>query len=794
MPINNYIRPQTEIYQQLEVTLDEVGSQMATCVIGPNYNLYRYGKEELPATEFSTAETTIPFVFAQEYPNDYEVDLASVKVFGEGLQAELATFSSKIKVDPKDLTVIRLTGDDGKFFAAPDASKLATELAGYGVQIGDLVAVYADDEEDPRVRTVTDIVGKTIPASVTGEKLTGSGSVSVASTTAYEGSQVTTYLITAVDAKTLKITDTAGIDSASYVTVTSGAVAVGTLGVKATFTSITAGDQFAITCVPATASTTEFDGLRLDAMPCDVSFVKSDTEFTKVILLKQFDGEICSDAGLQAPFTVSDEGVKVAENLALFIEDQKKFDAFRDKVGKLYVQFRVLVIPPDDEEKFTLHNIDEIQNAFGTIDQDNDLAYGSYAALQGAAERAIFAIRTRGTSQEAFLEAVKKSQADRDMYSYAVITEDEECARAVADYNVSLCAPDVKMWRRTIWGVEAIGEYVVATTDNNGQKISATITDITGNSNSTNNTLVQISDSNELDLKNLNFNGLSTTVRKGDYVQLMVNGDRYRIDKVISSKELILEAGPKTEISVAKDIILIHANTPLNRREYVQQVCTRFNSMRKTVVWSDQATLNSKVIKNKYLGAYIAGLASAVVPQQSLTHSEVTLVDNASRTYTLYSREELDDIAKYGCLVVSQDTKGGPCYVRHNLTTETDKGLLYYEESCIRNIDSMSYMTDDTLRGYIGRANVTPTALRMIYNDLLSLYTRLTTDSPSDLLGPQLIRFSDLTVRQDPTLKSRVLVNVKWYVPAPLNNIRVYEMAFVADVEEVSAETYSTEG
>lgn len=796
MPIQNYIRPQTEIYQQLEVTLDEVGSQMATCVIGPNYALYRYGKEELPATPFSTSETKIPFTFHQDYEYDYSVDLNSVRLFAEGIQANLAEFSNKISVDTSNLTVLRLTSPD--LFAAANGEHLAKELKGYGVQIGDKVLIEQTSGADTRVRTVLDIVGKKIPAKVTAAKVSVSEETPVISLVskadAFTATKSTVYLLTVEGEDSIKITDTTGLDTLTYVQVSEDTeFAVGTFGVKAKITGVgnlTEGDQFSISCIAEDASTTEFDGLLLDAMPTTLDFERS-KKLYKVTLLKEYNGEICPEEHINSAFTVDEEGVTVKEQLALFVEDQKGFAYFRDATGKLFVQFRVQIIPQEDEEKFTLHNDTEVQKAFGTIAQDNDLAYACHCALQGAVDRAIYAIRTRGTDETSFMEAAQKSQADRDMYTFAVITESEDCARAVAEYNVTLCAPDVKMWRRTVWGVEPIGEYTVATTDNDGQPIRASFSDVTGDSNSVNNTLVQIAESSDIDLQQINFNGLLTTLRRGDYVQLSVNGERYLVNRVISSKELILEKGPKTEITVPVDVTFIHANTPINRREYVQQVCTRFNSIRKTVVWSDNATFDGEVVKNKYLGAYVAGLASSVVPQQSLTHSEVTVVDNASRTYTLYSREELDDIAKYGCVVVAQDTKGGPCYVRHNLTTETDKGLLYYEESCIRNIDNMSYQTDDTIRRYIGRANVTPTALLSIFRDLNSLYIRLTQNSTDDLIGPQLIRFSDLTVRQDPTLKSRVLVNVKWYIPAPLNNIRVYEMAFIADVEGVDAASYA---
>lgn len=790
MPIPNYVRPQTEIYQQLEITIEEVGSQMQTCVIGPQYDLYRYGKEELPSIPFTTSEQIVPYTFSQYGAYDYEVDLHSVKLYAEGLLANLATFSNKVKLDKKDKNIIRLA--DGKLFADASGRNLATELKHYGVQIGDQVRVTAKEGDDEsRICTVMDVVGVPIPPVVTAEKaqVVNSASVDFTLTSGedvYEGEDSTNYILTVGDDGAITVTDTAGIDVSDIILPVDGVeFRVGSYGVKASITgleNLVPGDILSISCVAEGASTTVFDGLYLDRIPVSMVGGNLPDVLYEVTLLKEFNGEVCAGNGVQEPFTADGEQVVIHQELALYIKDQASFAYFEEGSGKLFLQFRVLVLPPEDEEKFELRNITEVQEAFGSVDPDNDIAYGCYAALEGAAGRSVFALRTRGIDEEAFLAAAKKSETDKDMYAYVVMTESEDVAAAVAEYNVSLCQPDIKMFRRTFWGVECPGPYSFATTDENGKPLQATFSSMTGDTNDTNNTLVQLSAANKIDLKAISYQGLITTVRPGDMVQLSVNGQSYPVKRLLSSTEILLETGPKTEVDQNKNITLIHSNTPLNRREYVQQVCSRFNSLRKTVVWSDGATYDGDPVANKYLAAYVAGLASSVVPQQSMTRSEVTLVDNAAKTYTQYTREELDDIARFGCLVVAQDTKNGPCYVRHNLTTETDKGLMYYEESCIRNIDNMSFKTDAALQRFIGRANVVPSALRAIYRDLTDLFTQFTENSASELIGPQLVSFSDLKIEQDPTLKSRVIVTVNWYVPAPLNNIRVYEKAFIADV------------
>ena len=62
------------------------------------------------------------------------------------------------------------------------------------------------------------------------------------------------------------------------------------------------------------------------------------------------------------------------------------------------------------------------------------------------------------------------------------------------------------------------------------------------------------------------------------------------------------------------------------------------------------------------------------------------------------------------------------------------------------------------------------------------MLTEFTQDTTDELVGPSLVNFTDLRVIQDPVYKDRVIVKVKLYLPMPLNNIKVYEMAYPATV------------
>jgi hypothetical protein len=111
-----------------------------------------------------------------------------------------------------------------------------------------------------------------------------------------------------------------------------------------------------------------------------------------------------------------------------------------------------------------------------------------------------------------------------------------------------------------------------------------------------------------------------------------------------------------------------------------------------------------------------------------------------------------------------------------------DKGNLYYEESCTRNLDNISYALADIVNKYIGKANVTTSALRSIKVDITSALTEFTQDAKDDMVGPSLVDWDGLEIYQDPKFKDRVIINVNLYLPLPLNNIKLFAMAYVAEV------------
>lgn len=476
----------------------------------------------------------------------------------------------------------------------------------------------------------------------------------------------------------------------------------------------------------------------------------------------------------ELPFTLGAQYVNVTSS-TVKLPAYDKYSAYSASLlakphGQVYLSYRLQEIH-EDEGVLELEDTTSIQQTLGTIAPENDLAYAAYCALKGANGRTVYAVRTRGTDRAAFTEACEKTDSDSSYYNFCAVTDDVTCMDAVTTFNAAQSTPARKHWRITFVGPKAVSEYQVA----DSKTITAMVTYNSGK------TYVQLPDSNPAipGFKEIPLNGVTTELHTGDKVE--INGTKYVIDSV-SDKTLVIYNGLTSASGAGNATIkLFKADTAANAAEYAAAVASSFADRRVTVVWSDHAMGIDGTLDNKYIAATVAGMSSAYEPQAPLTRAEVPTVASAARMYTRYTQAVLDDVASKGVMIVTQETKGGPCFIRHQLTTETEKGVLYSELSITRNFDNISYAIADALETHVGRSNVTPAALDAVYASVLTILTDYTGNSTDAKIGPSLGKFDELQVYQDPTFLTRVIVKAKLYLPVPMNNIDVYLMAYAYD-------------
>lgn len=668
----NYTRPLAEVYQLLEVTRQATGDHLSACIVGPTYDLYRYGieKDVDGETYKGTTNATLNIVYNREALMTYKLDNESIAVYANNVE-----------------TVV----------CKKDDSLTWTAVAGSNRKLTSAVA-FTDTTKFVRQPVVGDII--------------------------YVKGNVPTSTVTSWQRRTIIDVD----------------ILNSTVTVDAPFVFGTGGTT---TCA-ITAVTSGY------------------------IPAKGTDGT--------TNWTHADDANVITFPAALKVDGMDLLAG----AGTLYPEFRVLKYSnSEDEDIFEITTVADIQNNFGTIDILNELAYGCYCALRGSAGRAIYAIRTAGTSEEAFEQAMKKTEFDSSVYSFAPLTADPDVAEVVVKYNEAMSAPDIKMWRRTLVGVDNPGEYTLASVGNDAKDIKGTVVKGTDANTGT----ITITSGN-LNLKSIALEGSYVPVRPGD--KIIAGTTEYTVIGTTSETVAEIYSAGGVTAATGLTVKIVKADTVANTIQYIGAVASKYSSRRASVVFCDGGTVSEDdrvvVVPNRFLAAEIAGISSAVVPQQSITHTVIQSITKAVHMYSRYTTAQLDDIASQGVLIVTQDTKGTDCYIRHQLTTEMDKGNLYFEESCTRNLDNISYALADIVNGYIGKANVTTSALRAIKIDITAALTEFTQNSTDDMVGPSLVNWDNLEVYQDPKFKDRVIINVNLYLPLPLNNIKLFAMAYVAEV------------
>lgn len=623
------------------------------------------------------------------------------------------------------------------------------------------------------------------------ERLVDTDNVTVTGT--YTGTKDTTYIIkvttgvAAGDTATgavLSITDTAGIDDPQTISPTEDTnFALGSFGLSCKFAlgsntvvqaGLRAGDVFSVVCTAAAQSSVNFDRVILSGPAVDTTtFVNAATPIRVQFRLAYTGPVLSTDASDGTAWTATSTEVTTDAGMALYVDARStsyKWTSFADGVGKLYLSYRALVPAPASEDKISIETVSDITDSLGTIDMDNELAFGANEMLSGSQGKRIFALRTAGTTTTNFTNALRKLESTDGVYALCPLTTSLEVQQAVASHCDSMSVKTKKNFRRCYVGTDSPGSYAVLTIKSDLTNYTATIGDYGGYN-------VLLTTTDDVDFETL---GLES----GDLVKLTASDDEYEISSILSSTEIILVTGPDAPVAPAVPFQLWRANTASSQVDYIQQRSIAIGSRRAVNVWVENGTrlLNgtSTVIPNRFVACEIAGLRCSVLPQQGLTYTEIKSVTDAASMYVKYNDDNLDAVAASGTFIITQEAESGAIYIRHQLTTKSSGGSLYYEDSVGVNLDNISFKVKDRMQGYIGKKNVTSKTLLEIQKDVVTILDEETTVPPNATYGPSLNGYQDLAITVHPTLKDRISIYAKLLMPLPLNNI---DVVLEADVD-----------
>ena len=693
-----------------------------------------------------------------------------------------------------DLTTARLritsaSGTDNVASKAPRGAGGFTEIGTRGLKVefditptasGSLAA--AEDEVSPNDLVPGQKWKIRVTQAYTPPTVTSSGT--------YTGPWDTTYIVECVKGggygatgsrrPILKVTTTTGVDVSGphYVETSGGQIAIGTEGVRAIFTGgsgLVKGDKWYIT-VTAKAE----GAMRTLVLGHNLPEELRDATDLDLKLYIKKNIQVPKNRIGYAPitnFSTSDTEITVASGIIAY--DESWVNDLGEEVelpvvgGTLFVEYREWLTDYVGVVE-SLTKVEDVGEVLGTLHPDNPLAWGVYKALSNSNGTAVrFTAVANPSDLRSWREVIDLLGGRSDVYNLVPLTHDRQVQDLFAAHVQSSSSAEAGLWRAAIFSVKGESTKAILTKDltKNGEVALAKLVDDPETSG-TQYTLLQIQ-GNNVELGELG-------VRAGDIVRFLFTTDgfgseeytEFVIDEVVNETTVRLATGHSVAINTAQKVEIWRNLKKSEIAEEVGKKAGSFNSRRVCVVWPDSISSGGISMPGYFLAAALAGLRSGVVPHQGLTNVEIVGFDDVSRTTEFFNNNHLDTMAGAGVWVVTQDLDG-TVYSRHAVTTD-NLDVNHREEMVRANVDSMSYVFLRNLKPFIGRANVTPSALTVIRVQLEATIEYLKSNGFTETLGSQLIDGAVTQLRQHALLKDRVVVAVSLTIPYPMNNIEVH--------------------
>jgi len=741
----SYTLPQTRVFQEFSQTPNDVTQNLNPFIIGPSFELMRYAKEDerglCASGAYAGAGITLNWA---EGATGTAVDKAWYGVTFADAYVKLGTALTPAAcldaVDGKG-TKFEFALSGQTLANTSDPSKLQFGVA---VKAGDYLA-YTDSgtQKFTKIRAVS--IGKPDDGEVEvtlrkkGSTASVKGVAFDVDTDAYKGeSPVTVNLV---------------VDGGKLVSWTSN---VAGIGKTEEWTPDTTGKDLGLgLTIKKGSATTVPDGTYVLSLKFVEPYARDTVTVADLIpssatvtFVRRFDAIAARDEDLAA----GTAGVTIAANATVDIgasEDKEVFAA------TAYLDQRNLRTDHIDRV-YSVRTDSEIATELGAFDTpDNPLAYAAHIMLLNNANTAIKFIGLKSDDAAGYAEALKRASVTTEVYAFCPLTEDKALIETViADCN-RLSAPEEKSWRICFFSMPTPESVDVELEDGATCTVSAT-------------GLLAYSDGS-----------FTETVRAGDKVFVLVAGEwvERTVASVNSNSQLQLD-GTAGTAGTPYRFRIVHERP---RGEYVEAIAETSASFRDrrayNVFPNTLRASDGNLVSGMYGAAAVCALACSVAPQQPITNVEINGFTDLPDVYSKFSRDELNEIAAGGTLILMQEKQGGTVFVRHQISTAYRDGNLNTTElSLTKNLDSISYYFANRTSPYIGKYNITDdllTEVRGVIEDGLTFLE--TTTETNKLVGPQVIaEGTEIRSLYRTAEKDKAYCDVALNLPAPFNNFDLH--------------------
>ena len=447
--------------------------------------------------------------------------------------------------------------------------------------------------------------------------------------------------------------------------------------------------------------------------------------------------------------------------------------------ASLYVEYRALVIDYNNGI-YSLSDINDVVGELGTVTPDNPLAQGVYDALLNSGGQSVYFMAVPSDDLAGYKAVLDQAAKTDVVYGFAPLSRNLEIIDAVGTHVTALSTPSEKRWRRAFVGTELPTEVAVMNAKTFGPVPTDWLATITDNPSvvGIQNTLVEVT------------NGVPTmlhTVKAGDIVRCLYSTDAWGdatyqsfvVAEVLTNNKLLLTTGPVVPVSIPAKLEIWHTNTVAQMATAIAAQSVAFGNRRICSLFPDVGYSAGVAQTSEFMAAAVAGLESSVPPQQGLTNIEIAGFDDMPAVYAVFTRDQLNEMAGAGTMILMQNMAGDPIYIRHQVTTATSQGDLRTQELSVgKDLDAISYYFAGVLSPFIGRYNITPELLTVIETQIQDGLNYLGSNRTAvGLLGPMIILGENTkinSVAQHPTLKDHIYASVDLELPLPVNVIQLH--------------------
>jgi hypothetical protein len=699
------------------------------------------------------------------------------------------------------LRVVSASGTDDVAEVVPAASGSPTAIGTRG-----LTVTFADDDT-AACSLSADNDSVSYNDLIAGQEFTAAVTQSFTATTAtsggtYESTADTTYIVEvskggafAVNPE-ITVSTTNGIDQSGPHVVTGAAVdvTIGTDAVTVQFgasAALNKGDRFYIEVTGVSSGpvrTLELGqnldenylagdevGVELYIRKASLEVTANRTGMAPLTNWEQSETEITTKSGIVAyDSTWTDSGT------ALPLEVYSSSDL---NYGTVYVEYRAWLSDLCNQIN-SISDVGNIDNIPGSLTPDNPLKWGVFKALTNSNGTPVLYTAVCGPDDaDAWDEVFEILLTRDDAYNLVPLTRNATVQGLYQAHVNSQSSASEGLWRVAWFNLAGVPEipvvsagssipnHLVATTTDGDTALAVFEDD--PDTGGTQYTIVRVPAANSAFLTN--------GVRAGDIVRGLYTGDgfgnftysEFVVDSVQSENQLRVKTGPGAPQSVPAKIEVWRNLTATDEALEIGKVAGSFNDRRVRATWPDQIESSGTVQEGYHLNAALAGLASAVLPHQGLTHVEIAGFSSVQRTNDKFNKPQLDSMAVAGVWIVQQSLDG-EIFNRHAVTTGDYENINDRDEMITRNVDSISYRFKDYFEPFIGVTNVTPSMQDVILGGLNKLINVLKTERATISLGGQLIEATVDRFFVSEVFQDRYVAFITLNVPKALNNIELH--------------------